>query len=123
MTTMTFADAIRLGAMNRPQAFFRAFDGVGTCANGAALEAVGRLPSAYIDVVDVWAVASLCVTQPVTGHEMMVVSAVRELNDEYRWTREDIADWVESIERAQPRSGTVDELSHHSISAPASAAQ
>jgi hypothetical protein len=39
---MTLSEAIRLGAMLKPQAFGDYTDGRGTCAWGAASEAAGR---------------------------------------------------------------------------------
>ena len=36
---MRLSEAIRLGSMLKPQAFDAFFDGVGTCANGAARDA------------------------------------------------------------------------------------
>lgn len=41
---MKLSEAIKLGAMNGPQAFDAYTDGVGTCALGAALKAVGCAP-------------------------------------------------------------------------------
>ena len=40
---MRLSEAIRLGAMLKPQAFARFFDGHGTCVFGAAADAVGEL--------------------------------------------------------------------------------
>jgi hypothetical protein len=88
--------------MLKPQAFGQYDDGVGTCALGAALDASGHLDDCIGDVgwffplvtvVD----ASPC---PVFGcdHDANKYSTVPHLNDDHRWTREQIADWVATIE-------------------------
>ena len=108
---MKLSEQIRLGAMLKPQAFgmlrrpvdwppvlgdvlgLRATEG--TCAYGAAMDA--GYVGAAIDYV-----AAAC---PVRGHDYCthvvrpyVMSVVMHLNDHHRWTREAIADWVETIE-------------------------
>lgn len=133
---MTFSDAIRLGAMMKPQAFggltaVRSIgllglreEVIGTCALGAAFDAAGcpnvpmadgesagtptrgaDKPTTKTLVPPDWAhlflsvgcpVASPC---PVMAHGVMH-SIVAHLNDDHRWTREQIADWVESVECA-----------------------
>lgn len=101
---MKLSEAIRLGAMLRPQGFGRSYDkrNGGTCAFGAACEACG------IDVTDDKATgaaklawygfyASLMgVPCPVCNASGSVT--IPHLNDHHHWTRERIADWVESIE-------------------------
>lgn len=100
---MRLSEAMRLGAMLRPQAYGAFTDGVGTCAFGAANEALG------LDVNDsngyeFEALISHKAKCPVVGcgcRRRIVATVVHHLNDEHYWTREQIADWVESIERAQ----------------------
>lgn len=101
---MKLSEAIRLGAMLKPQAFGLCYSDGRTCAMGAAWDAIGKLhvtasdPS--IDFGDsYWAVAG--VSCPVCGRASGSGMAVAHLNDDHRWTREQIADWVETIERAQ----------------------
>ena len=103
---MTLSEAIRLGAMNSPQVFGKCERRGSTCALGAALQAIGvSTENGWHPVFDLWPIARLDVTYP--GQEyhpeglIMLGSACWVLNDADRWTREQIADWVESIEQAQ----------------------
>ena len=106
---MKLSEAIRLGAMLRPQAFGDYTDGVGTCAIGAACEAYGvplnadteLLPwSELLEATDV-ATCPVCgVSGPFESDEAFY-GLIPHLNDDHRWAREAIADWVETIERAQ----------------------
>lgn len=100
MSEMRFSDAIRLGSMACGPARYHTVDPHGNrCALGAALLAVGR-KGVYLEAFDVWpAITNYMVEHPVTGRRMAVLSAVRELNDFHKWSREAIADWVETIER------------------------
>lgn len=102
---MTLAEAIRLGAMNRPQGYGTYYN-VGkdsTCALGAALDAIGELTSD--------GVGSQILHQrfPVLSQPFQrgcpfpdVFTAIYRLNDHHRWTRECIADWVEALEAVGP---------------------
>jgi hypothetical protein len=110
---LRLSDAIRLGAMLRPQqAFYRLFDAgtQGTCANGAAAEAVGLLDVSDpfrprmigIAPKDWWWSArdeGACPACP--DFVDTTTQIVIHLNNEHRWTRERIANFVESRERAQ----------------------
>lgn len=103
---MRLSDAIRLGAMLKPQgrrAMLNMFDE--TCALGAALDAVGALDiiSGTTDVVQQWRwVEALTVRCPVCGaQDVVVLDCVIHLNDYHRWTREAIADWVAQQEDAR----------------------
>ena len=102
---MKLSEAIRLGAMLKPQGHGRIDRGGSTCALGAALEAVGeRMDRGWFPVYDRWPVACLYVSYPgkcYRGQTMLVGSSCWILNDADRWTREQIADWVESIEHEQ----------------------
>lgn len=98
---MPLSQAIRLGAMLHPQGFGECFDGVGTCAFGAAREAIGIDPG-WPMVTDKWPWMSRYVVGkcPQCGVDAALPSIVSmHLNDGHRWTRERIADWVESEER------------------------
>jgi hypothetical protein len=100
---MKLSEAIRLGALLKPQGFgmiFRQKTGE-SCAIGAALDAIGRLPfatdesSAYRH----WPILYRTIEHPIHYHlETDVLNAITDLNDEERWTREQIADWVDTIE-------------------------
>lgn len=104
MSNLLLSEYMRLGAMLRPQAFGCLFDGVGTCANGAALEAMGWKPNR--DSLDAWdaredlvPILQTVAIDPIGGYPTYVGLIIVDLNNIHRWTRERIADWVESIER------------------------
>ena len=92
------SEAIALGAMKKPKAIGKLFNGIGTCAIGAALDAINEpfdicfLPKRWDPIL------RLGVAHPITGCEVKVRSIIVELNDEYDWTRERIAAWVATIE-------------------------
>lgn len=101
---MKLSDAIRLGSMTGPQTFGRYETGDATCAVGAAYRAVGLRPIA--DTQKFRAMFPLATAFndapcPVCGLVRVDgVSTAPHLNDHHMWTREQIADWVETIERA-----------------------
>jgi hypothetical protein len=99
---VNLSEAIRLGAMLRPQAFGVDSDGVGTCAFGAAREAIGHDMSLEFFLMErvfpiVSSFPSVC---PACGKQTAIKASIvsEHLNDKHRWTREQIADWVESVE-------------------------
>lgn len=94
---MRLSEAIRLGAMMRPQVFGEYYVDGGSCAMGAACEAAGvsgqqiqRYEMQWPDIIN--ASCPAC-----TGHRIWA-STIVHLNDDHRWTREQIADWVQTIE-------------------------
>lgn len=103
---MRLSDAIRLGAMLKPQGRFHILDEHGrTCALGAALDAVGQLddsgPSIYaLDDKWPWCTAHDdrecpdCRRGPMPSIHTVIV----HLNDDHAWTREQIAEWVATVE-------------------------
>jgi len=113
---MRLSDAIRLGAMLRPQGFERLFHQGHSCAIGAAFEA-GNVPAGTRDIElasffdDVPLGCRLRCPQCAISFtlELGKPSAVNlaigitHLNDIHRWPRERIADWVETLERADDR--------------------
>ena len=110
---MRLSDAIRLGSMLRPQAFGEFFNGGGSCALGAASEAAGlRLTTSgpYADLADVFPILnsqSDCVCHVCQSHCIELGFVVTHLNDDHRWTRQQIADWVATVEPqpvAQPHA-------------------
>lgn len=38
------------------------------------------------------------ITHPVEGRHMVLRTAIMDLNDGYRWTREQIADWLDTLD-------------------------
>jgi hypothetical protein len=110
------SEAIRLGSMLKPQAFETFFDGTGTCALGAACEAMGLVPDRWTldalraanDLLDLVTVTLLRgVPCPACPVDTKGTNLIPHLNDEHRWTREQIADFVETIEVAQERKESV----------------
>ena len=105
---MKLSEAIRLGAMNRPQGFYRLYDQGRTCAMGAAAEAMGILDhenNCYIDghksKIKHWTPVAMTMTPCPACEEYGIDNMQRvmvHLNNDHRWSRERIADWVETIE-------------------------
>lgn len=120
---MKLSEAIRLGSMMKPQGFGNIFDGISTCAIGAALDANGKLdewkerrcsPASFgtwgerwCNVYEWWCnvYTSLGISMhhkswavcPVCGETNLLTSIIAtHLNDKHKWTREQIADWIET---------------------------
>ena len=102
---MRLSEAIRLGAMLRPQGFgiFSAqFGAKATCAYGAAKDALGRDFRAVSEWP--WLITEYpCPDCGLSGVAALSIVSLH-LNDYHRWTRERIADWVETIENQQAES-------------------
>lgn len=113
---MKLSDAIRLGSMLKPQGF----DGrnkARSCALRAAGDAVGI--SDYLDsgalnyaaLARRWPILRCPVQHPLAAFADDVMSSIYHLNDKRRWTREQIADWVETLEsERQPAVDAATEL-------------
>jgi hypothetical protein len=128
---MRLSEAIRLGAMLKPQAFgmeegtvpgprtpgdvlgLRAQ--IGTCAMGAAVDAGWRYQTERIErlvngsvmfwstatpmtPITLWSASCPCQNRRQCEQPKSVIHVVTHLNDHHEWTRERIADWVETIE-------------------------
>lgn len=105
---MDLAAAMREGATRRPQAFGDYFRktpaGLGSCALGAAYEALsGRSANWFqADEVSRALVDTLpCLVEDATcpvgcNSNWRLIDAVAHLNDDHRWTREAIADWLDA---------------------------
>jgi hypothetical protein len=101
------SEAIRLGSMLHPQGFkayeqTRRINGqlvTQTCAIGAGLAAD---PS--FDEVGLAGIAP--VRCPECADRGTVPAIIIHLNDDHRWTRERIADWLEPIENRQSENAT-----------------
>jgi hypothetical protein len=106
-----FADAIRLGAMMRPQAHGAIFEGGKSCAMGAALEAAGvRFPINSCDYDQhLWRLYETL--QWPLGRQTRCPACLRatsvtlgwlvtHLNDDHLWTREEIAAFVDTVDPA-----------------------
>lgn len=104
---MKLSQAIRLGAMLRPQAFNEYRSRHGSCAMGAAAEACGVLAdsdaamSTLEKEFDAATPQTACPSVDCYPIKRDITNLVVHLNDVHHWTRECIADWVETIEAAQ----------------------
>src|SRR5438128_7938145 len=98
--------------MMTSQAFRTLFKGDGACALGAALLAVGVAPEqAGRSVRKRWPWAfAVSVNCPSCGRSRLVCEVIAHLNDDHRWTREEIGAWVGEIEPvdAQPAEDAPD---------------
>ena len=127
MNDIRLSEAIRLGAMMAPQGFGDLISGLfrrKTCAIGAALSAVPcdviikrraypsfgfrgehvagtveevQTPELWNDVFRCRVQCPDCKDFEIFGPAHRIIAI--HLNDKHRWTREQIADWVETIER------------------------
>lgn len=104
---MKLSEAIRLGAMLKPQIIGNYFNDVGTCALGGAYDAIGKLMACGSDMHSpVWplieAEAKCPACKPprysLVNYPRCVGQVITHLNDDHRWTREQIADWVATVE-------------------------
>jgi hypothetical protein len=100
---MRLSSAIRIGSRLRPQAFGHLISERGSDAFGAAAEASGcRLEDIELTWFDFYRkfpiIFKNCSTCPVCSINATVGKLIAHLNDDHRWTRECIADWVETIE-------------------------
>jgi hypothetical protein len=108
---MKMSEAIRLGAMLKPQGFGgkSVRSATVSCALGSALDALGverqSTGAAHAHLVRLWPWSDRKLaypTCPVDGcREVYVdkaIAGIWHLNDQHKWTRERIAGWVETIE-------------------------
>lgn len=100
---MQLSEAIRLGAMMKPQAY-DSLAGTHSCTLRAAAEAVGIQDDHgilnYPSLESVFPILKVVVVLPESHVRYSITNAIFLLNDCYQWTRERIADWVEEQERA-----------------------
>lgn len=105
---MRYSEAIRLGAMLKPQGFGMDRDTELTaCADDAARLAVGEVPGDNNDEEKPDTVFPICDTPDIVcpflgcGYGGHLVCVVTHLNDFHCKSRESIAAWVQTIEDAQ----------------------
>jgi hypothetical protein len=117
---MRLSEAIRLGSMLKPQGFGDLYVREGSCALGAAYDAIGAanvVKSGDLDAMRerlraIWPflVADTESACPVcTYTEGNLEYIIAHLNDFHGWTRERIADWVATIEPSEALSGDADQ--------------
>lgn len=112
---MKLSLAIRLGAMLKPQGRGRLISDGRTCALGAAVDAIGGLnrhdEDRYQLAFDEWPILLRKVSHPLCAPDHLA-DIITMLNDSpIRWTREQIADFVESIECADEQQQLVELVS------------
>lgn len=110
---MKLSEAIRLGAMIRPQSHYAMFCDGRSCAQGAAAEALGvqyadtceaaTLAAIAVENAYSWGLSPVPLPCGCEGKRTLLGSfgAIAHLNDisgNHQWTRERIADWVATIE-------------------------
>lgn len=108
---MRLSDAIRKGCEQHPQSFgrlfeFRGYDVVASCAMGAALMGVYGAEGYALNTSNLekeFPLLKRIAHSPVSGtvyHRLpfSLADQIITLNDHHKWTRERIADWVETIE-------------------------
>lgn len=112
---MQLSEAIRLGAMLKPQAFTSDGSQGKSCALRAAGDALG-IPELMPNVLDYarfytrYPYLAIEDAHPVTGMRDARLSLIYFLNDIDHWTREQIADWVATIEPAEVECAKVEAL-------------
>ncbi len=94
---LKLSEAMRLGAMLKPQGFgiFRN-QGITACALDAVALALGNIGWGQMRVMFPWADgdSAKCPQCGLTSNTVMELTI--HLNDTHRWTRERIADWIEA---------------------------
>jgi hypothetical protein len=98
------SEAIRLGAMLRPQCFGRTFADKKSCAMGAAYEAVAGMKTLPNYLPSIWSflaerfpvlkISASCPQCSWTPIPVYLVDVIVHLNDSHHWTREQIAAYV-----------------------------
>ena len=95
----TFSEAIREGAKLRPQAFEEYYIDGGSCAVGAAAEAMGFGEGCVAEAENTFAYMQAAgVDCPACKRINSLLGTCTHLNDVHKWTREHIADWLEAEE-------------------------
>jgi hypothetical protein len=114
---MKLSEAIRMNGMMKPQGFgIRAlYSKEAPCAIGGALQVVGATQT-HETLAKIWPWVSRntrCPGCDSTGDSSLRCEALRRrefdltlnilwhLNDQHKWTRQQIADWVETVEPAE----------------------
>lgn len=104
---MKLSEAIREGAKRRPQTQNTFFSNGASCALGAAYEHLEGFSALMYDSEDIefelivkFPVLEYAVQSPVDAEmEDSLFNIISDLNDVRNWTREQIADWVETVEQ------------------------
>ena len=109
---MALSHAIRLGATMKPQAFGMMWLAGGSCAVGAAYEAIGVTQYDFYNgrgaLPELWRIFGRKMPCPDCNEPHFGI--ISHLNDQHRWSREKIADWVELHEPMPQPESTIEEL-------------
>ena len=108
---MKLSEAIRKGCASTEQCFQSFSTGNGTCAIGSAWSAVGGSFGCGATLVEGMANAFPILMTEVSDpggkyDPAPMFSMIFRLNDAYKWTREAIAMWVETIEKEREMETT-----------------
>lgn len=98
------SEHILLGAMLKPQGFSCGSEhsaALATCALGAAAESMGFASAFSDEMRSAFPLFDRNAEHPVRGFLAPMDGIIVDLNDMEKWTREDIARWVQSIEDQQ----------------------
>lgn len=90
--TLKLSDAIRIGARYRPQAFGELYEHGATCALGAAIEGI----FGYGEIYTAGGKRNCVDLDNYFGSKKWRDFDIPRKNDLSRWSREQIADWLES---------------------------
>ncbi len=106
---LKLSEAMRLGAMLKPQGFSGFRHNGRTCALGAVADSIGGVSldgvvSYYSHLTVQPATCPACVSSAYSPKSL--VGAIIHLNDTHRWTRERIADWIEAEFEKEPETAT-----------------
>ncbi len=112
-TKLSLSEAMRLGAMLKPQGFgiWDTFRPEVACALNAVRLAIGG----EMFLLDRFPILKTVTDCPVCGPEAncrttLNVVIASHLNDDHRWTRERIADWIEAEFESTPPAAPEQEL-------------
>jgi hypothetical protein len=96
MTQPMLSESIWRGAAMKPQSFRGLFDDGGTCAIGAAMDAIGKC--GHMDFLTAFPLLDELVECPTYQFTAPLHVVIAYLNNSERWSRERIAAWVATIE-------------------------
>lgn len=122
---MTLGDAIRLGALLKPQGVGQ-YGSARSCALRAAADALGLAPTAeaawrgharegidYNGLIRHFPILDLTVPGPPGLPDAdRLLYLIWRLNDSFGWTRERIADWIDALPISAPPQAAEQELTH-----------
>lgn len=118
---MRLSEGIRLGAMMKPQANTHDEYPTKSCVIQAALDSIGEdgdltVQEGYETFKKLFPIALMRVQRPDLTMQFTdeICSCMFVLNDCERWSRERIADWVESIENQLEQQREAEHATEHS---------